>query len=391
MPFTDARQAPMTSLAQPGTAAVDRFPTIPSIVDAARQALPPQLWDHSGGGVEFETTLRRNRLAFDRIGFRPRLLRDVRRRSTAASFLGRDLRLPVMLAPIGSIHHYGPEGAISSARAAERAGTIMFLSTEAPPGIRAIRDAGVEAPIVYQLYVFGGRDWIIDRVRLIEEAGCIGLCFTADAPVAGNRDRNQRNRFVSRTEDISFGYREHFTWDDFDWLRSITKLPLMVKGLTSPQDAKLAVEHGADVVYVSNHGGRQLDHQQGAIEVLPAMVDAVAGQAGVVFDSGILRGSDVIKAIALGASAVSIGKLQAWSLAAGGEDALERALALLREEMLSIMGLIGVNSLDELGPEHLCELSPAPNTGWIGFQPSSLASAPPATSGRLIGREESRS
>ena len=361
--------------AQPEKTVADLFPTIPSIVEGARETLPPELWDHSGGGVEFETTLRRNRGAFDRIGFRPRLLRDVRGRSTATSFLGRDLRLPVMLAPIGSIHHYGPEGAISSARAAERAGTIMFLSTEAPPGIRAIRDAGIEAPIVYQLYVFGERDWITDRVRLIEEAGCIGLCFTADAPVGGNRDRNQRNRFVSRTEDISFGYREYFTWDDFDWLRSITDLPLMVKGLTSPEDAKLAVEHGADVVDVSNHGGRQLDHQPGAIEVLPSMVEAVAGQADVVFDSGILRGSDVVKAIALGASAVSIGKLQAWSLAAGGEDLLERALGLLREEMLSVMGLLGVSALDELGPEHLCELTPAPDTSWIGFQPSPRASA----------------
>jgi glycolate oxidase len=246
----------------------------------------------------------------------------------------------------------------------------MFLSTEAPPGIRAIRDAGVTGPVVYQLYVFGERDWITERVRLIEEAGCAGLCFTADAPVHGNRDRNKRNRFVSRTEDISFGYREHFTWDDFDWLRSVTELPLMVKGLTSPEDAKLAVEHGASVVYVSNHGGRQLDHQQGAIEVLPAMVDAVAGQAEVVFDSGILRGSDVVKAIALGASAVGIGKLQAWSLAAGGEELLVRALELLREEMLSVMGLLGVSTLAELGPGHLCELTPAPDTGWAGFQPS---------------------
>jgi isopentenyl diphosphate isomerase/L-lactate dehydrogenase-like FMN-dependent dehydrogenase len=360
----------MTSPAQPGAPVAHLFPTIPSIVEGARQLLAPELWDHSGGGVEFETTLRRNRAAFDRIGFRPRVLRDVRARSTASSFLGRNLRLPVMLAPVGSVQRFDSAGAISAARAAERAGTVMFLSIAALPRIKAIRAAGVEAPIVYQLYAFGDRSWITDRVRLIEEAGCIGLCFTADAPVNGNRDRNRLNRFVWRTRDLEFGYREHFTWADFDWLRSITDLPLMVKGLTSPADAKLAVEHGADVVYVSNHGGRQLDHQPGAVEVLPAMVEAIAGRAEVVFDSGILRGSDVVKAIALGASAVGIGKLQVWSLAAGGEDLLERALELLRDEMLSVMGLLGVCTLAELGSEHLCELTPAPDTGWAGFQPS---------------------
>jgi isopentenyl diphosphate isomerase/L-lactate dehydrogenase-like FMN-dependent dehydrogenase len=359
----------MNSLAQPGVPVADLFPTIPSVVEGARQVLAPELWDHSDGGVEFETTLRRNRAAFDRIGFRPRVLRDVRGRSTASSFLGRDLRLPVMLAPVGSVHRYVSAGAISAARAAERAGTVMFLGTAALPGIVAIRDAGVEAPIVYQLYAFGDRAWITDRVRLIEEAGCIGLCFTADAPVNGNRDRDRRNRLVPRTEEVALGYREHFTWDDFDWLRSITDLPLMVKGLTSPADAKLAVEHGADIVYVSNHGGRQLDHQPGAVEVLPAMVEAVAGRADVVFDSGILRGSDVVKAIALGASAVGIGKLQVWSLAAGGEDLLEWALELLRNEMLSVMGLLGVRTLAELGSEHLCELTPAPDTGWVAFGP----------------------
>jgi isopentenyl diphosphate isomerase/L-lactate dehydrogenase-like FMN-dependent dehydrogenase len=366
----------MTSLAKPGTPIADLLPTIPSIVERARHVLTPELWDHTGGGVEFETTLRRNRAAFDRIGFRPRVMRDVRGRSTATSLLGRDLRLPVMLAPVGSVHQYASAGAISAARAAERAGTVMFLSTAARPGIAAIRDAGAETSIVYQLYAFGDRAWITDRVRAMEKAGCIGLCFTADTPVNGIRDRNRR-----RTEDITFGYRQHFTWDDFDWLRSITDLPLIVKGLTSPADAKLAVEHGGDIVYVSNHGGRQLDHQPGAVDVLPAMVEAVAGRAGVVFDSGILRGSDVIKAIALGASAVGIGKLQVWSLAAGGEDLLEWALELLRNEMLSVMGLLGVRTLAELGSEHLCELTPAPDTGWVGFQPGRRRTSGAAVAG----------
>ncbi len=129
--------------------AAGKFPTIASIVQAANQTLPPELWDHSSGGVEFETTLRRNRFAFDRIGFRPRRMRDVRGRTTETTFLGQNLRLPVILAPVGSIHHYAPEGALSAARAAERFGTLQFLSTEAPPGLPAIREGGAKTPIVY--------------------------------------------------------------------------------------------------------------------------------------------------------------------------------------------------------------------------------------------------
>jgi isopentenyl diphosphate isomerase/L-lactate dehydrogenase-like FMN-dependent dehydrogenase len=194
-------------------------------------------------------------------------------------------------------------------------------------------------------------------VREAEAAGCRAICLTVDAPVGGVRDRNRRNRFVSRREEIPLAWRLNFTWADFDWLRTVTTLPLMIKGITTTEDAALAVEHGADVVYVSNHGGRQLDSMPATIEVLPEIVAAVGGRAQVIVDSGFTRGSDVVKAIALGASAVGIGKLLVWSLAAGGEPALERALNLLRDEMLNIMALLGINAVDELNASVLRDLS----------------------------------
>jgi isopentenyl diphosphate isomerase/L-lactate dehydrogenase-like FMN-dependent dehydrogenase len=337
-------------------AVADEFRTIDSLIEAARQKLPQDLWDHASGGAGNESTLRRNREALGRIGFKPRLLRDVRDRSTATSFLGEPVELPVFLAPVGSIHRFSPEAALTAAQAAERCGTIAFIATVADPGITAVRQKSA-APLVFQLYIFGDREWIVERVREAEAAGCLAICLTVDAPVGGVRDRNRRNRFVSRREEIPLAWRENFTWADFDWLRTVTRLPLMIKGITATEDAAMAVEHGADVVYVSNHGGRQLDSMPASIEVLPEIVATVGGRAQVIVDSGFTRGSDIIKAIALGASAVGIGKLVVWSLAAGGEPGLRRALDLLREEMLKIMALLGVNTIDELNGDVLRPLS----------------------------------
>jgi glycolate oxidase len=337
-------------------AAVDEFRTIDSLIEAAREKLPHDLWDHASGGAGDESTLRRNRAAFERIGFKHRVMRDVRERSTRTTLLGESIELPVFLAPVGSIHRFSPDAALAAAQAAARCGTVAFIATVADPGITAIRQR-CEAPLVFQLYIFGDREWIVERVREAEAAGCRAICLTVDAPVGGVRDRNRRNRFVSRREEIPLAWRQNFTWTDFDWLRTLTALPLMIKGITAAEDAALAVEHGADFVYVSNHGGRQLDSMPATIEVLPEIVATVAGRAEVLVDSGFTRGADVVKAIALGASAVGIGKLLVWSLAAGGEPAVGRALTLLRDEMLNVMALLGVNTLDDLDASVLRELS----------------------------------
>ncbi|MPZ13541.1 MAG: alpha-hydroxy-acid oxidizing protein [Chloroflexi bacterium] len=358
--------------------------TIPEIVRAARARLAPHIWDFAAGGAESETTLRRNRAAFDCLTFRPRVLRDVRHRDLSTTFLGHSLSLPVMLAPVGSIQHFHPDGALACARVAERAGTITFVSTVASPSLEDVR-AGSKGPLVFQLYVRGDREWLRAMIGRVERAGYAAVCVTVDSAAYGRRERDLENRYLARQshgrpnlavlpggvgEVTREQYQAALTWDDVDWLRSMTSLPLMLKGVLCPEDAELAVQHGVDVVYVSNHGGRQLDHAPATVEVLPEIVCAVAGRADVIVDSGFMRGTDVLKALALGARAVLVGKLMAWGLAAGGEGGLECALDLLRDEIGTTMANIGVRTTAELGPA--CVRPSIP----IGPEPGQMSSIP---------------
>jgi glycolate oxidase len=360
-------------------APVGKLPTITSIIEAAHRNLPRELWDYLSGGAESEVTLHRNRAAFDRIAFRPRLMRGVEDRDTSTSFLGRHLDLPVMLAPVGSIARYHPDGALACARVAHRMGTIAFVSCMAAPALEEIR-AATDAPLVLQLYMRGGRAGAEAEVRRAEAVGCVGVCLTADLAAPGHRERNLVNEFGGprgagpagnpanpRGLNDLFLSNEALTWDDFGALRECTKLPFMVKGITCAEDARLAVEHGADVVYVSNHGGRQVDHVRAAIDALPEVVRAVNGRAEVIVDSGFVRGADVLKAIACGARAVLIGKLMGWGLGAAGEAGLERALELLNEEIFDLMAHLGVRRLEELGPDSILPAFAPPESAWIGF------------------------
>jgi isopentenyl diphosphate isomerase/L-lactate dehydrogenase-like FMN-dependent dehydrogenase len=278
----------------------DEFLTVAEIVEAARRRLPAHLWDFSAGGAGSETTLRRNRAAFEELAFRPRVLRDVSRVDTTTTFLRRPLALPVMLAPIGSIARFDAAGAVAPARAAERAGTASFVSGVSFPALDEVRAAS-GCPLVFQLYVRGDRDWLARLVRRTENAGYDALCLTLDNAVNGRRERDLHRRFFPRDnrarpnieivlDDAGAvdpdAYQAALTWDDVDWLVETSALPLILKGILTPEDAALAVEHGAAVVHVSNHGGRQLDHAPATIEVLPEIVDAVAGRAEVIVDGG---------------------------------------------------------------------------------------------------------
>jgi len=340
--------------------------TIPEILPAARLALSPPAWAFSGSGPETEVTVRRNRAAFDRLALMPRVLRGVSERDLCITFLGHRLSLPVMLAPVGSIQMFHPDGARPSARVAERAGTMSFVATNSTPTLEEARAAS-NAPMVFQLYVYGDREWQTTMLRRVENAGYDALCVTVDSPDSGVRDRRfaNRQRWSERTERANGEaepgsraaraaernrYLAGLTWDDLAWLREQTRLPMILKGLLSPLDAELAVEHGMDVVYVSNHGGRRQDQLPSTIEVLPRILEAVNGRAEVVVDSGFMRGTDVVKALALGATAVGIGKLMIWALAAGGEAGLERALELLRREISATMANVGARTIAELTP-----------------------------------------
>lgn len=337
------------------------FLTIREIVDAARRRMPPAVWDYVCGGAQAEVTLRRNRRSWGRYLFRPRVLRDVRVRSTSTTFLGRPISVPVMLAPIGNLGLLHREGTAAVARAAGHRGTVAWISTVSERSLEEVAEAAT-GPLVFQLYVRGDRSWLHRMVRRVEAAGYAALCVTVDTPVYGRRERDLRNRFWPRQEahrpnlaDIvpDDRFQAGFTWEDLRWLREETALPLVVKGILTPEDAQLSVEHGAQVVYVSNHGGRQLDSVPGTAEVLPEIVRAIRGKAEILVDGGIVHGTDVVKALALGAHAVLVGKLQCWGLAAAGQEGVERALELLAEEVSTTLALLGLTDVQALGPEYL--------------------------------------
>ena len=333
----------------------DRFQTLHEIVRAARGALAPGPRDYLVGGTETETTLRRNRQALDSVAFRPRVLRNVDRVDATGTCLGRRLRLPVILAPIGSIESFTPGGAATAARAAARFGVAQMLSSVCNPGLEATA-AAADTTRVFQLYVRGDDRWVDDWVRRARDHGYVGFCLTVDTAWYSRRERDLARRFVKpwRAGVTGSEFQRSLSWDQVKRFKDAhPDLPLILKGIATEEDAELACQHGVEVVYVSNHGGRQLDHGRGSLAVLPEVVRAVGGRARVWVDGGFVRGSDIVKARALGAEMVGIGRLGCMGLAAGAEAGLERVLELLEEEVSTCLGLLGVTSLDRLDASYL--------------------------------------
>ena len=329
------------------------------IIAAARQNLEQGPWDYLVGGSESETTMRRNRLGLDRIAFRPRVLRDVSHVDAAGALLGHALRIPVLLAPIGSLQMFDDGGAATSALAAATFGTIPAISSLTLPSLEETAAAS-PGPKIYQLYVTGDWDWVCDTLTRAKQAGYVALCLTVDTAAYSRRERQMIDRYLppAREAPPDPKWRASVTWEMLDRIKSFAGLPFILKGITSAEDARMALDHGVDAIWVSNHGGRQLDHARGSIDALPEIVRAAAEQASIVFDGGILRGSDVVKALALGADAVAIGKLQGWGLAAGGAAGLVRVLELLEDEIRIAMALLGVTRLDQLDTSYLCAAEP---------------------------------
>jgi isopentenyl diphosphate isomerase/L-lactate dehydrogenase-like FMN-dependent dehydrogenase len=337
---------------------VPEFLSNEEIVLAARRNLNQGAWDYLVGGSESETTLRRNRLAFDRWGFRPRILRDVSKIDTSTSFLGQPLRIPAFLAPVGSLQIFTADGAVAAAEAAQEFGTQHCVSSVTQPSWEETAEAGAK---FFQLYVQGDEDWTRESLRRIRDAGYQALAITADTAIYSRRERPLLNRWTPPTQRnrLARNFLSELTWDKLDMIRQEwSDKPLMVKGVATVEDALLCVEHGVDVIWVSNHGGRQLDHGLGSMDVLPEIVQAVQGRADVIVDGGIQRGTDILKALALGARAVSIGRLQAWGLGAAGKDGCVRMLELLEHELISAMGLLGVTSVDQLNEKYVCRAEP---------------------------------
>jgi len=263
-----------------------------------------------------------------------------------------------MLAPIGSLQTLTPEGGVAVARAAEEFGTIQFASSVTQPSLEEIAAAGA-SPKIFQLYVAGDLKWVESLLGRVKKAGYKALCLTVDTAHYGRRERQMMDRWLPPSRrQTGYEYRAALTWEIMDAIKEMAGLPFILKGVATAEDAALAVKHGVAAVYISNHGGRQLDHGRAAIEMLPEIVDAVGGKAEIALDGGITRGSDVVKAIALGAKAVGIGKLQGWGLGAAGQAGLVRVLELIESEITVTMGLLGVTRIDQLKPAYVCRTQP---------------------------------
>ena len=298
--------------------------------------------------------MRRNRSAFDRVAFRPRILVDVSRIDPSTTFMGHRLRIPVMLAPIGSLQVFSPGGAVDATRGAAEFGTVHVVSSVTEPSLEETA-AATPAPKIFQLYVHGDMKWIEDILGRVKNAGYSALCLTVDVAHYSRRERVMVHRWVTPTRRTppNPDFRASLTWETMDAIKQIGGLPFMLKGVQTAEDAAIAVEHGVDVIWVSNHGGRQIDHALGTMDSLPEIVQAVGGRARIVIDGGVLRGGDVLKAIALGADAVAIGKMQAWALGAAGTEGVVRMLEIMEDELICQMALIGVTSLDQVSPAYV--------------------------------------
>ena len=331
---------------------------LPEVFKAAKKNLSRQTWDYLVGGGDSETTLLRNRHALDSLAFRPRVCRDVWEVDCTTEFLGQRQRIPVFPAPIGNLQDLHPEGKSAVARGAGDFGVMSMHSNVAEPSLEETA-AAHDGPKMYQFYVRGGRDWLDEWISRAVAAGYVAVAITVDLDTYGRRERDMMKRYKT-TSQQSGETHEHiarFNWEDVAYIKKNHDIPLIIKGVATAEDARICCDLGVDVVYVSNHGGRQLDHGCGAIEVLPEIVEAVASRAQIAVDGGFLRGTDVVKAMILGADAVGLGKLIGYAMGAGGSAGVQRTLEILEIEVRTCLALLGVNGFDELDASYLraCE------------------------------------
>jgi L-lactate dehydrogenase (cytochrome) len=365
---------------------------IDDLRERARRRLPRSIFDYVDGGAEDEVTLRANRSGFQRYTFSPRVLVDVSNRDQSTTVLGQRLASPLILAPTGFTGMLWPQGEVAGARAAARKQLVYTLSTMSICSMEQVAEAS-SGPLWFQLYVWRDREITRSLIERARAAGYQALVVTVDTPVLGQRERDVRNGLVVpprimlqnvldtvgrvgwvsamlRAPKITFGnftdtpsvrhdpvsvaefttqqFSPAVSWADLDWFRSIWPGPLAIKGVMAAEDACRALDHGVDAIVVSNHGGRQCDYLPGAVEVLAEIVDAVEDRAEVILDGGVRRGSDVVKAVALGARACMIGKAYNYGVAAGGQRGAEKAIDILQKEIDRCLALIGRPRLSEL-------------------------------------------
>lgn len=331
----------------------------------AKARLPIGSYAYVASGAGAEVTMRANRAAFGRWAFRPRVLVNVKDRDLSTTVLGARVDLPILIAPYALQCLLDPEGEVATARAAAAAGTAMALSMGST---RTIEDVAAAAarPLWFQPYLFDDLGIVRDVIARAEASRYAAICLTCDSPALGYREAQTRWPAVlpdgvgwaNMPADIQTGKPRWLSgaswdWDTFEAIRKTTKLPILLKGILTAEDARLAVEHGAAAIVVSNHGGRQLDGSIASLDALPEIVDAVGDRIEVLLDGGIRRGTDVLTALALGARAVLVGRAAAWGLAAGGQAGVERVLQLLRDELSTSMAIVGAPTIDRIRREHV--------------------------------------
>ena len=336
----------------------------------ARERLPAMVYEYIAAGAGNEITLRRNRESFDRILLKPRVLRDVSKLDTRRKLFDQTLEFPILLAPTAYHKLVHPEGELATARGAGDAGATLVVSSFSTTAVEEIAQEASH-PLWFQLYVHPDRAFTRALVERAEAAGCRALCITVDTPVPGTRDRDKRVAFelppgVELVHLKGLGKKAGrsthltgpgiytdildpaLTWETISWIRSFANVPVILKGILTPEDARLAVENGAAGLIVSNHGARNLDTTPASIEALPGVVEAVDGRFPVLMDGGIERGTDVLKALALGATAVLLGRSYLWGLAVGGAQGVRGVVEMLRTEFEAAMALCGRASLSQI-------------------------------------------
>jgi len=328
---------------------------------AARGCMPEMAWEYINGAAGDEITLRWNREAWDAIRLLPRVLVDVSRLDTTVKIFGQELASPILLAPTAYHRLVHPDGELATVRGAGAAGAAMIVSTLATVAIEEITQAATQ-PVWFQLYVQSDRSFTRDLVQRAEDAGCTALCVTVDTPVGGARNREMRAKFAlpeglslpnlrgmkdpasdHSSQEPVYGrlFDPTLTWKGIEWLRSFARVPVLLKGILAEEDAALAVATGADGIIVSNHGARNLDTVPATAHVLPRIVERIDGRLPVLVDGGIRRGTDVLKALALGATAVLLGRPYLYALAAGGSEGVAHCVSILRRELQMAMALTG--------------------------------------------------
>jgi len=341
----------------------------------AHKRMLPVAWEYITSAAADEITLRWNRAAFDRIRLKPRTLVDVSRLDTKVTLFGEELPFPILLAPTALHKLAHPEGEVATARGASAAGTSMVLSSHASTPVEDVAKAAT-TPVWFQQYVLRDRGFTRSLAQRAEAAGCRALCVTADYPVTGVRNREDRSRFVlppgidlpnlkgveantqSQTSEVLVPHADNFTWKDVEWLRSVFHGPVLLKGVLNPDDADEAVKSGASGIIVSNHGGRNLDTVPATIDALPRVVERVEGRVPVLMDGGVRRGTDVFKALAHGANAVFIGRPYLHGLAVAGAAGVERVVRILEKEFTITMAMMGRTSISDIDRNALWDFNP---------------------------------